>query len=97
MSSSLRSAAVRPLLVTALLAALAGCSSTAAPRTTAVEASVTTKAVGYLQSTAVPDSLALVPAPPAAGSASFALDEQVSREARALRGSPRFEQAHRDA
>jgi len=97
MSSSLRSAAARPMLVTALLAALAGCASTAEPGTTPVEASVTTKAVGYLQGSAVPDSLALVPAPPAAGSAGFALDEQVSREARALRGSPRFEQAHRDA
>jgi acid phosphatase (class A) len=62
-----------------------------------VEASVTTKAVGYLQADAVPASLALVPAPPAAGSAGFALDEQVSREARALRGSPRFAQAHIDA
>lgn len=38
-----------------------------------------------------------MPAPPAAGSAGFALDEQVSREARALRGSPRFAQAHIDA
>jgi acid phosphatase (class A) len=62
-----------------------------------VEASVTTKAVGYLSADAVPASLALVPAPPAAGSAGFALDEQVSREARALRDSPRFAQAHRDA
>ena len=56
-----------------------------------------TKAVGYLAADAVPDSLALVPAPPAAGSAGFALDEQVSREARALRDTPRFAQAHRDA
>ncbi len=89
--------ALRPLLGTALLAALAGCATTAAPPATPVEASVTTKAVGYLPADAVPASLALVPAPPAAGSAGFALDEQVSREARALRDSPRFAQAHRDA
>jgi len=85
-----------PLLTAAVLVALAGCTTSGA-RTTAVEASVTTKAVGYLQPDAVPASLALVPAPPAAGSAGFALDEQVSREARALRGSPRFAQAHTDA
>lgn len=87
---------LRPLLATALIAALAGCTTVAAP-TTPVEASVVTKAVGYLAADAVPDSLALVPAPPAAGSAGFALDEQVSREARALRDTPRFAQAHRDA
>jgi acid phosphatase (class A) len=87
---------LRPLLTPALLVALAGCTTVAAP-TTPVEASVVTKAVGYLGADAVPDSLALVPAPPAAGSAGFALDEQVSREARALRDSPRWAQAHRDA
>lgn len=90
----------RPLLTTALLAALAGCAAVPAPApapATKVEASVVTKAVGYLAADAVPDSLALVPAPPQAGSAGFALDEQVSREARALRGSPRWAQAHRDA
>ena len=93
-------APLRPLLTTALLAALAGCAAVPAPApapATKVEASVVTKAVGYLAADAVPDSLALVPAPPQAGSAGFALDEQVSREARALRGSPRWAQAHRDA
>lgn len=89
--------ALRPVVSAALLLALAGCTSTARPPATAVEASVTTRAVGYLAADAVPASLALVPPPPAAGSAGFALDEQVSREARALRGSPRFAQAHRDA
>jgi hypothetical protein len=64
---------------------------------TAVEANITTKAVGYLDKSAVPASLDLVPAPPVAGSAALALDEQVSREARALRGSPRFAQAGVDA
>ncbi|WP_314405095.1 acid phosphatase, partial [Stenotrophomonas rhizophila] len=95
--SSSAAPVLRPLLTVAVLVALAGCTTTGTPRTTAVEASVTTKAVGYLQADAVPASLALVPAPPAAGSAGFALDEQVSREARALRGSPRFAQAHTDA
>lgn len=83
-------------LLTTLALAVSACATTA-HRPTAIEASVTTKAVGYLQADAVPASLALVPAPPAAGSAGFALDEQVSREARALRGTPRFAQATADA
>ncbi|HHA2633111.1 TPA: phosphatase PAP2 family protein, partial [Stenotrophomonas maltophilia] len=78
------------------VAALAGCAATAT-KPTAVEANITTKAVGYLDKSAVPASLDLVPAPPVAGSVALALDEQVSREARALRGSPRFAQAGVDA
>ena len=83
-------------LTAASLLALTAC-GTPATRSTAVEANVTTRAVGYLQADAVPASLALVPAPPAVGSAGAALDEQVSRQARALRDTPRFAQAHRDA
>ena len=94
MSSIFRPA--RPLLGLAAVLALASCTASAT-KPTAVEANVTTKAVGYLDKVAVPASLALVPAPPAAASAAFALDEQVSREARALRGSARFAQATRDA
>ncbi|MCW4455251.1 phosphatase PAP2 family protein [Flavobacterium sp. MXW15] len=86
----------RMLLAGPLLALLAGCAAPGA-RTAAADAPVAVRASGYLHEAAVPDSLALVPAPPAAGSAGFALDEQVSREARALRGSARFQQAHRDA
>ena len=52
---------------------------------------------GYLAAGAIPDSLALVPAPPAAGSAALAQDHAVMRAALALRGTPRFEQAARDA
>lgn len=86
----------RPVLGLALVVALAGCAATAT-RPTAVEATVTTKAVGYLDKDVVPASLDLVPAPPVVGSAALALDEQVSREARLLRGSPRFTQATADA
>ncbi|MGB6379171.1 MAG: acid phosphatase, partial [Syntrophobacteria bacterium] len=35
---------------------------------------------GYLQPEALPNSLALLPPPPAAGSAALALDEDVSRK-----------------
>lgn len=52
---------------------------------------------GYLASGEIPNSLALLPAPPAAGSAGFAQDEAVSVEARALRNSPRWQQAAEDA
>ena len=83
-----------PWLAVAL--SLVGCAATTS-RPTAVDANVTTKAVGYLDAASVPASLALVPAPPVAGSAGFALDEQISREARALRGTPRFAQATHDA
>lgn len=91
------SALLRPALAAAVMSVLAGCATTDAPQGTPVEASVVTKAVGYLPVRDVPASLNLVPAPPVAGSAGFALDEQVSREARALRGSPRFAQATADA
>ena len=93
---SLISHPARPLLGLAVAVALAGCAATAT-KPTAVEANITTKAVGYLDKSAVPASLDLVPAPPVAGSTALALDEQVSREARALRGSPRFAQAGIDA
>ena len=43
------------------------------------------------------NSLVLLPAPPAAGSAAFALDEDVARRSVALRGTPRWTQAALDA
>jgi acid phosphatase (class A) len=89
---------LRTVVLSALLISLAltGCSST--PHTTAGSAHEgEAKAIGYLAANAVPDSLALVPPPPAAGSAGFALDEAVSRQALTLRGTPRFVQATRDA
>jgi acid phosphatase (class A) len=52
---------------------------------------------GYLPMGALPDSLALLPPPPAVGSAAFAADEEAYRNTRPLRGSPRYTQATRDA
>jgi len=86
----------RALLGASLSLALVACTAPTT-RPAVVETSITARTVGYLDNTAVPASLDLVPAPPVAGSAGFALDEQVSREARALRGTPRFAQATRDA
>lgn len=52
---------------------------------------------GYLSLDNLPNSLKLVPPPPADGTAAFALDQAISRESLALQGSPRWDQAIRDA
>ncbi|MBE0559008.1 MAG: phosphatase PAP2 family protein [Proteobacteria bacterium] len=52
---------------------------------------------GYLPAKALPNSLALVPPPPAAGSAALALDEEISRRSFALRETPRWGLAIADA
>jgi acid phosphatase (class A) len=52
---------------------------------------------GYLSPGELPDSLALIPPPPAAGSAAFALDEAVSQNSLALRDTPRWTLAASDA
>jgi acid phosphatase (class A) len=52
---------------------------------------------GYLSKAEVPDSLALLPAPPAKDSAALAQDEAVSKEAHTLRDTPRWNQASLDA
>lgn len=76
----------------ALCAALAACSST--PAAVSTDAPAPT---GYLRGDALPDSLALSPPPPAAGTAWAALDDAVAAQALTLRDSPRFRQAHVDA
>ena len=52
---------------------------------------------GYLQPEALPNSLALIPPPPAKGSAALALDEEASRKSLALCGTPRWNLAADDA
>jgi acid phosphatase (class A) len=51
---------------------------------------------GYLDPKALPNSLALIPPPPAPGSAAFALDVEVARNTFALRDTPRFALAASD-
>lgn len=51
---------------------------------------------GYL-GRALPDSLALLPAPPAKGSPAFARDQAVSRASQKLKGTPRYALAGSDA
>jgi acid phosphatase (class A) len=52
---------------------------------------------GYLPRAALPDSVALLPAPPAEGSAALALDQEINRGDLALRGTPRWRLAGMDA
>jgi len=52
---------------------------------------------GYLQPEVLPNSLALIPPPPAAGSAALALDEEVSKKSLTLRDTPRWALAIKDA
>jgi len=52
---------------------------------------------GYLKPEVLPNSLALLPPPPAAGSARLALDKEVSRKGIAQRGTPRWALATEDA
>ena len=51
---------------------------------------------GYLTSSDYPDSLKLLPPPPAPGSVAFALDEDVARRTFSVRDSARFDQALSD-
>jgi len=51
---------------------------------------------GYLGKDNVPDSLMLLPPPPAPGSAAFALDESVAQRTFAVRDTPRFALARVD-
>lgn len=52
---------------------------------------------GYLAKDADPNSLALLPPPPAWGSAAFALDQAISRASLALRDTERWQLATEDA
>ncbi len=54
-------------------------------------------AQGYLAKDALPDSLELLPPPPAEGSAALALDEDISRTDLALQGGARWKLAAMDA
>jgi acid phosphatase (class A) len=86
------------LILSTLLLALTGCMATPATRTapSATAEVAPAKAVGYLAKDALPDSLALLPAPPAEGSPAFALDQAVMQQGLALRDSARFRQASAD-
>jgi len=80
-----------------LAATLTAGSAFADSTPTTPDASETTPRRGYLHGAQIPDSLALLPPPPAPGSVQAMLDDAVAAEAIALYGSARFRQARLDS
>ena len=85
---------MKPILAF-LLVALAGCAGVPPP--TRVPEYAPGRIHGYLAPADIPDLTKVLPPPPARGSAAFAADEEAYREARALKGTPRWDLATRDA
>ena len=79
------------------LAFMGGCATVAPSPPTELPEVRPGYVAGYLQPNELPDSRALLPAPPAAKSAALAADEETYRATRALRNTPRWEQAAKDA
>jgi len=86
------------LLFWSLFMIIAGCAGLQHQSTTAAVPEIRPGILaGYLQPEALPNSLTLLSPPPAEESAALALDEEVSRKALALRGTPRWALATEDA
>ncbi|WP_295443945.1 phosphatase PAP2 family protein [uncultured Thiodictyon sp.] len=92
-----------PWLAPALAGLLltAGCATLTAPTAPTGPAALpelkSERAPGFLPTSALPNSLKLLPPPPAAGSAAFAADQAAFRETRAYRDTPRWALAASDA
>jgi len=82
-------------LALASVAVMAGCTGHAGKdKPTALPSELRTGSMeGYLQPSALPNSLALLPPPPSFGSADLALDEEFSKKSFALRDSPAWKLA----
>jgi acid phosphatase (class A) len=89
----------RTALMMAIAAALGtGCATVVPPTSPADLPQVRPNyVIGYLKPAELPDSKALVPPPPAAGTAALAADEEAYRSARKLRDTPRWTLAAKDA
>ncbi len=92
--------ALAVLVCIGLASSIAGCrlapESQAGGRvSTSAQAATTTS--GYLRPEERPDSVSLIPPPPAQGSAEFARDERIYRELLPLEGSSRWRMAAADA
>jgi acid phosphatase (class A) len=86
------------LLVLACIAITAGCASLERKSKPAAVPEIHPGILaGYLQPEVLPNSLAVLPPPPAEGSAALALDKEVSRKSLELRGTLRWELAAKDA
>jgi acid phosphatase (class A) len=94
----MRNVRLRVPVLIVCLALAAGCATAPPPEARGTVPPVWPGSIpGYLTKEEVPDSLALVPPPPAAGTGVLAADEEANRAGRALRGTPRFAQATEDA
>src|SRR5208283_863433 len=82
------------MIVLACIAITAGCATL---EKQSKPYGVTDRLPGYLASDALPNSEALISPPPAASSAAFALDYDISRNSFTLRDSPRWTLAAEDA
>lgn len=84
-----------------LLVLLAGCAGTPPAPVSALDVGELRPGSGYLNGylsrAQIPDSLALLPPPPAQGSAAYAADVEAYRALTALQGGARGRQATRDA
>ena len=88
----------RMLLVLVYIATIAGCAGFQKQSKPAAVPEIHPGILaGYIKPDSLPNSLALLPPPPAEGSAANALDEAVSRKSLALRGTPRWALATEDA
>lgn len=87
----------RLLLLLACVALMTGCATGSASNPQALPEKWPGFLIGYLAPEETPDSLALLPPPPAEDSAAFAQDEAVQRAAFGLRDTQRWTQATLDA
>lgn len=92
------SAQVRALVALSCIAVITACSVLGGQSKPAATPEIRPGILaGYLESQELPNSLLLLPPPPAEGSAARALDEEVSRKGLALRGTARWRLAAEDA
>lgn len=85
------------MLIAGIVLIASGCVATQSPATTEVPEVAPGVLTGYLARTALPNSLALLPPPPASDSQAFKADEQTYRSTRVLRDTPRWSLAIQDA
>jgi acid phosphatase (class A) len=85
------------ILLVVMMLAPAGKAQTAAQAHSTVPELRAGALAGYLAAGSLPDSVVLLPEPPAKGSSAFALDQAVSRQSLALRGTARWDLAKKDA
>jgi len=98
MNTNRTRSSVTVILAVVVLAVTVGCAGLQGPARSSAPFDIRNgRVVGYLPAEALPDSLALLPPPPAPDSAAFVHDEETSRAGRTLQGTVRWALAARDA